>query len=410
MKRLNVLIAAYACRPDRGSEPGVGWNVARELVKYHNVWVLTRPNNRQAIDAELKANPRPNLQVVYSDLPKPFQWWNLDKWDIHLRYYLWQLKAYATARSLHHDIHFDIVQHVTYSRYCDPSFLAFLSTPFVWGPLGGGESAPYPFWRDFGIQGQIYETLRDLSRWLGERGPLVRFTVNQSAVALVSTTETAARLRTMGVQRIETISGQTGINQLEVEQLAALPDLSVQQTVRFLSLGRLLHWKGFHLGLQAFAQTHLPDCEYWIVGDGPERRRLEALAGRLNVSDRVRFLGNLPRDQALNALGECSILVHPSLHDFSPTVCLEAMAAGRSVICLDLGGPAGQVTEEVGIRVPAHNPAQTVCDLAVAMTQLALDRSLQIQMGKAGQTRVRELYNWDAKGQFLVNLYEQILT
>lgn len=408
MRRLKVLIAAYACRPDQGSEPGVGWNLVQELAQDHEVTVLTRVNNQPAIEARLASNPLPNLQITYVDLPN----WPLlrqQHLEIHLRYYLWQLSTYSVASKLCQRTEFDIVHHITYGRYCDPSFLAFLPVPFVWGPLGGGESAPQAFWPSFGWRGQVYESLRYLSRWFGERSPLVRLTARRSAVAIVATHETEQRLKTIGVKRIETIPGQTGINQQELEQLKALSLPPPDQPVRFLSLGRLLHWKGFHLGIQAFALANLEQAEYWIAGDGPERERLVALADQLAISDRIRFLGNLPRDQALIALGECSVLVHPSLHDFSPTVCLEAMAAGKPVICLDLGGPAVQITPETGIRVPALNPNDTIGQIAVAMTRLATDQQLRQHMGAAGQQRVSDLYSWQAKRQFFTQLYEQLL-
>jgi len=65
--------------------------------------------------------------------------------------------------------------------------------------------------------------------------------------------------------------------------------------------------------------------EYWIIGDGPERKRLSALASELGIAT-GRFWEVCPVKR-LYANGECHVLVHPSLHDFSPTVCLEAMAA-----------------------------------------------------------------------------------
>ena len=55
--RLKVLAFAYACEPNKGSEPGVGWNLARNIAKYHDVWVLTRSNNRTAIEQELAKAP-----------------------------------------------------------------------------------------------------------------------------------------------------------------------------------------------------------------------------------------------------------------------------------------------------------------------------------------------------------------
>jgi glycosyltransferase involved in cell wall biosynthesis len=405
-KRLKIIIAAYACRPHKGSEPGVGWNLCREIAKEHEVWVITRSNNRPTIEAELEKNPIANLHFVYSDLPGGFGQWQPKSWELQPIYYLWQIEAYFTARQLHQQVGFDVSHHVTYGRYCAPSFLAFLPVPFIWGPVGGGESAPYAFWRDFGFKGQIYELLRNLTRSLGEVGFFVRRTAANCTIAIASTDETAARLQRLGVKRVETISGQTGITQEELAQLNQLKRERSDRSIKFLSLGRLLHWKGFHLGLQAFAHANLPGAEYWIVGSGSQRQQLEKLAEELGISDRIRFLGEIPREQALSTLGECDVLVHPSLHDFSPTVCLEAMAAGKPVICLDLGGPAIQITAETGLKVKANNPQQAIADLAQAMTRLADDDELRVRMGTAGQQRVRESYLWETKGELLAKFYQ----
>lgn len=408
MRHFKILLAAYACRPGQGSEPGVGWNMARELARYHQVWVLTRENNRPAIEAELAQNPIANLQVIYCSLPGILRHWQQGGWAVHFHYFLWQLGAYSAARHLLQTQSFDLSHHVTYGRYCAPSFLAFLPLPFVWGPVGGGESAPFVLWQDFGLRGWIYELLRDLSRTLGELNPLVRMTARRSAIALVSTPETRDRLSKLGAKRIEMVSGQTGITPQELRHLQSLT-ATPGETVRFLSLGRLLHWKGFHLGLSAFAQANLPNAEYWIVGEGAELIRLEALSEKLGIGDRVRFWGNLPRDKALSILSESDVLVHPSLHDFSPTVCLEAMAAGKPVLCLQLGGPGCQVTEKTGWRVAVGDRAQTIQAMAKAMVQLATDASLRQRLGTSGQMRVQEFYNWETKGQDLTQLYETLV-
>ncbi|PLZ54182.1 glycosyltransferase family 4 protein, partial [Fischerella thermalis] len=213
----------------------------------------------------------------------------------------------------------------------------------------------------------------------------------------------------LGAKRIEVIYGQTGINQQEIAQLGQLPVEASATSIRFISIGRLLHWKGFHLGLRAFAQANLPNGEFWIVGDGPERKRLENLSRELQISDRVHFFGNLPRDLTLSKLGECDVLVHPSLHDFSPTVCLEAMAASRPVICLELGGPATQITAETGFKIPAHTPEQVTVDMAKVMQRLAVEPDLRVRMGKAGRQRVNQLYSWEMKGKFLRKLYTEIV-
>ncbi|MBW4480958.1 MAG: glycosyltransferase family 4 protein [Tildeniella torsiva UHER 1998/13D] len=411
---INLLLSAYACNPEKGSEPGVGWNMAKELANHHQVTLLTRESNRQAIETSLGQAPVTNLTVVFCDVPILQGWFkqqqNLSVYLLHIHHYLWQWVVYLHAKKLHKTQNFELVHHVTYGRYSAPSFLSFLPVPFIFGPVGGGESAPAPFWQDFSLGNKFYEYMRNILRWIGERDPFVRLTIKNSDVAIVATPETALRLSRLGAKRIERIYGQTGINQQELVRLGQLPEPSTGSKIRFISIGRLLHWKGFYLGLRAFAQADLSDGEYWIVGDGAERKTLEALANNLGVGNRVKFWGNLSREQTLAKLGECDVLVHPSLHDFSPTVCLEGMAAGRPVICLDLGGPATQITHETGFKVPAHTPEQAVQDMAKVMETLAKAGPLRQQMGQAGRQRVSELYSWPSKGAFLNQIYRDVIS
>lgn len=402
---MKVLISAYSCEPGKGSERGVGWNIAKEVAKYHEVWVFTRPDeSKAAIEAELARNPTPNLHFVYFTLPF---WQDSLRWGqsgaMQLHYYLWQIQAYFVAQKMHRQIGFDIAHHVTFVRYSVPSLLSLLPIPFVWGPVGGGESAPPKFWTDFNGKNKRYEYLRQTWRGIGELDPLTRLTARRSAIAYATTKDTAKKLSKLGASKIEQAS-ETGISQLEIEQLSQCPPPS-GEPVRFINVARLLHWKGIYLGLRAFAEANLTGAEYWVVGEGPEQEKLHALAKDLNIADRVTFFGLLDRKEVLVRLGQCSALVHPSLHDSGGWVILEAMASGRPILCLDLGGPGETVTSDIGIKVPAHSPEQAVSDLAQAMVKLAKNPDLCVQMGKIGQQRIKELYSWSAKGKWLTEIY-----
>jgi glycosyltransferase involved in cell wall biosynthesis len=405
---MKVLLSAYACEPGRGTEPGVGWNTAWEMSKYHEVWVLTRPDDgRAAIEAELARNPNPNLHFVYFTLPIFGSIWRQGSSIIFvIHYYFWQIQAFLVARQLHAEIGFDLAHHVTFVRHSSPSFLVLLPIPFIWGPVGGGESAPDPFWQDFSWRNKVYELLRSGIRWLGERDPFARMTARRSTIVRATTEDTAIRLRQMGAKKVE-VFPEASLTKEEIVRLIHCDRDS--PAVRFISMGRLLHWKGFHLGLRAFAQAAIPEAEYWILGDGPERQRLEDLAVELGIADRVKFWNRLPRDEALQHLGSATALVHPSLHDSGGWVCLEAMMAARPVICLNLGGPAVQVTDETGFRVDAHDPDRAVQGLAAAMTRLAHDPELRLSMGRAGQLRVKECYNWEVRGDRIGKLYEDVV-
>lgn len=405
---MKVLISAYSCEPNRGSEPGVGWNVVREVAKHHDVWVLTRPDeSKDAIEAELAHNPIPNLHVVYFTLPfwkDSMRWGQSGAMQIH--YYLWQIQAYFVARRLHHEIGFDVAHHVTFVKYSSPCFLSLLPIPLVWGPVGGGESAPSSFWKDFNFRAKAYEIARLIIRKIGELDPFVHLTIRRSAVVRATTIDTAARLYKMGAEDVEVVS-ESGLLSDDIEQLAHL-ETPHPVPIRFISMGRLLHWKGFHLGLQAFTLASIPNAEYWICGDGPEWHNLHQLVDDLNIKAQVKFWGRLPREQVLEKLGQCHVLVHPSLHDSGGWVCLEAMAAGRPVICLDLGGPAVQVTKDTGFKVTAIHPEQSIQELACAMQQLSQRPELRQQMGEAGRTLVSTSYSWQQKGMELAQLYERL--
>lgn len=405
---MKILLSAYACEPGRGTELGVGWNTAWEIAKYHEVWVLTRPDDgRESIEAELTRNPNPNLHFVYFTLPIWGSGWRWGSIAFLVHYYLWQVQAYFVARRLHQKIGFDIAHHVTFVRHSTPSFLSLLPIPFIWGPVGGGESAPAPFWKDFSFRDKVYEALRSAARWFGERDPFARMTACRSAVVRVTTQDTAIRVQQMGAKTVK-VFPEASLTKEDIVRLMKFVN-GETSAIRFISMGRLLHWKGFHLGLLAFAQAELADAEYWVLGDGPERQRLESLAKELGIAHQVKFWNRLPRDQALEKLGSCTALVHPSLHDSGGWVCLEAMTAARPVICLNLGGPAIQVTTETGIKVDAVDPKQAVHGLADAMIRLAKNPELRLNMGSAGQLRVKEFYNWECRGQQISQLYEDVV-
>ncbi|MEM8718404.1 MAG: glycosyltransferase [Cyanobacteria bacterium P01_G01_bin.39] len=404
---MKILISAYACEPNRGSEPGVGWHTVWELAKDHQVWVLTRPDDgRPAIEKYLRDNPNPNLNFVYFNLPILGSFWQWGSIAFVLHYYLWQIQAYFVARLLHQKIDFDVAHHVTFVRYSTPSFIALLPIPFVWGPVGGGETAPQPFWQDFSTKAKIYELLRLAAHRVGELDPFVHLTAKRSRVVKATTKDTAARIALLGANKIE-IASESSLSRAEITLLEQLP-LPESQAIRFISMGRLIHWKGFHLALKAFAQAKLDYAEYWLLGEGVESQKLQQLAAELGIAHQVKFFGRLPRQETLATLGQTHILVHPSLHDSGGWVCLEAMAAGRPVICLDLGGPGVQVTAETGIKVPAHYPEQVVEDLSEAMRRLASDSTLRLKLGHKGQKTVKEIYNWHAKVQKTEQLYGQI--
>jgi glycosyltransferase involved in cell wall biosynthesis len=408
LNTMNILLSAYSCIPEAGSEPGSGWNTVRQAARFHDVWVLTHREGQEQIQAAVANENLPNVRFFIVDFPSWALFWKRGRRGQRLHYYLWQLAAYFAARKLQYQVHFDIIHHVTFMQYSTPSFLALLPVPFIWGPVGGGETAPASFWRSFSLRGKVFELARSLGRKIGEYDPFVRHTARNAEVALATTEETAKQMRTLGCKSVSVMSG-IALDHEEIQRLS-LAQIRRCKPFRMLSIGNLIHWKGYHLGLQAFSefQKKFPESEYWLIGDGPESKRLRKLVQQLRLEDYVTFWGNIPRWQVLEKLGDCDILLHPSLHDSGGWACLEAMAAGRPVVCLDLGGPGLQVDSDSGIKVSATDPEQAIADLAKAFLRLAEDSELRVRMGEASRKRVKEHFAWSVRGNFMNAIYQKV--
>lgn len=377
----HILVVAYACSPGRGSEESVGWDTAEALCQQgHRVTVLTRTTERNACPTGTDSHP--GLNIVCHDVPTHWQqrFDRMGKIGVEFGYLLWLQTARGTVRSLHEQMGFSSAQHVTYARYWMPSPLRVLDIPWILGPVGGGESIPAALRATLSRSGRIFETVRDLMRRVGERSPSVRHAARSAAVCLANTPETEARLRRMGAQRIEIINS-AALADREFDRLFAASRSHTQaqdalSTSRsgFISVGRLLDWKGFHLGLAAFAQSaHASTETYTIVGTGPFENQLKSQATALGIVNRVHFTGALPRSEVFDRIASARALIHPSLHESGGFVCLEAMACGTPVICIDIGGPGLFVQPAWGYPVPPASESGTIEALRASIDSVVTD-------------------------------------
>ena len=153
------------------------------------------------------------------------------------------------------------------------------------------------------------------------------------------------------------------------------------------TVSRLIHQKGIHVLLQAFAacaRQH-PTISLVVVGDGPERSALENSAKELGIDHRVHFLGY--RSDVDRILPHMDIFTLPSFGEGFGLVLLEAMAHSKPVVATDVMSiPEIVENGKTGFLVPAKD----ISALAQALDTLIEDPGLRDQFGKAGYQRVRE--------------------
>lgn len=147
---MKILGSAYACWPQEGSEPGIGWNWAKEMARFHDVWIVTRSNNREFIEGALNDKILPKFNWIFVDLPSVIKYLKIERKSRNLYYYLWQLFSFFKVRKIHKIQNFELIHHMTYGNYWRPVFLTLLGSKIIWGPVGGGESTPKKFLWAFG--------------------------------------------------------------------------------------------------------------------------------------------------------------------------------------------------------------------------------------------------------------------
>ena len=154
-------------------------------------------------------------------------------------------------------------------------------------------------------------------------------------------------------------------------------------------VGRLTGQKGVDVLLNAFAIVHraLPTARLLLIGDGPQRAALAALAGGLQISAAVHFAGW--REDARAQMAALNVLAIPSRWEGFGLVTLEAMQAGVAVVASRVSAlPEIVLDGETGLLVPAANAAK----LAAALMALLQDPQRAMQLGENGRLRAAQLF------------------
>ena len=292
----------------------------------------------------------------------------------------------------------------------EPSVLFGFGVPVIIGPMNGGMDYPPAFRRGrggiermlFGL-GRASSTL--MNRWMpGKR---------RAEVLLVANARTRDALPggvcTNVVEVVE-----NGVDLSLWQTPVDTPDASGQAAANFVFMGRLVDWKAVDLLLHAFAQARArAPMRLWILGDGTERARLEALAAELGIAGAaadtigtVHFAGWLSQAACAQRLREADCLVLPSLLECGGAVVLEAMSMGKPVIATAWGGPLDYLDANCGILVPPSGREALIGGLAAAMAQLAANPQQRRAMGLRGREKVVRDFDWEVKADRILDLYE----
>jgi glycosyltransferase involved in cell wall biosynthesis len=420
-RRIRVLVIADSCNPEWESIPLVGWSHANALREYADVHIVTRSWNTPALVRAGLVEGRDftaiNTEALFNPMEKLVRWISGPNkgWAmltalsipsyLLLEHLLWR-RLGARLRAGH----FDLVHRITPLSPAVPSpisaYCRRVGVPFVLGPLNGGLPWPKTFPNLRRQEGEWLSRLRDGYRLL----PGYRATRRRAAAILVG----GACALTDLPKKWHHKTVYVPENGIELERfpapLARSPESYVGRPLRLAFLGRLVPYKGADMLIEAAAPLLAEgQLTLEIIGFGPEREPLEALAMRLGLAARIAFTGKISHHDVAARFREADLFAFPSVHEFGGAVVLEAMAMGLVPIVVDYGGPAELVSPASGFAIPLGTRAEVIAGLREVLQRLVQSPEVLAPMSAQAVRRARGLFAWSAKARQTLEVYRWVL-
>ena len=401
---MRILLSAYACEPNRGSEPGNGWNWALYLAREgHEVVLMTCLHGRQAIEERLAAIGNSlSLKVQYVDVPNWVKLFLKGRIGVFLHYYLWQKFALTAAKNLSKNV--DIIHHVTWGSIKGGSKLWRLHKPFIFGPIGGGQVAPSGFGSIFG-KGYIFEQIRTVyTKKILPFNPFSKSLMRNTSLVLVTNKETSYLAKRLGVKNMAFFF-DTGLPDSFYPK--RFPIRKQNNVFKLLWIGSLYPRKALPIAIEVVKRFKHP-VKLTIVGDGPMGSKLKKNLKDPLLQKRVEWCGQVPWRRVRNYYKRCDALLFTSLRDSCPAQLLEAMAFGLPIVTLNHHGARDLVPDSAGIKVEIGSLATTIKRLTHGIELLFEFPEQRVAMGRAGY-EFAMLHKWSHRVHLASQLYVRVI-
>jgi len=415
MSRLRILLLAPNCDPTDVSIPLVTYSHAAALAKLHDVALVVgshvqdRVRSAMAKFRTIEVVQMPTLEGIFDwSLRRIFRYNFTSQaltafrypFSVAFEWYAWrQLRRRIFAGE------FDVVLRLLPMSPVLPSPFAFFlrkgPIPFVIGPLNGGLPYVQGFSQADNEEQWIFR-LRGLYRFL----PFARSTYRHAAAIIAASSQV---YKEFGAYRDKLFFvPEPGVSPSLCS--GDRPSRKPSAKIELIFVGGLTPGKACDLALRAAAPVLRSGlARLTVLGDGPERNRLEQLTRSLEIEKAVCFRGWVNHAEVFRRLRSADVLVFPSVRDNGAGAIFEALACGAVPVVADFGGPGDIVHPDVGYKVPLTNESDFVGQIERVLKELVHDRNLLERLREQGMSYAQERLTWDAKAQDTTRVLHWVL-
>lgn len=410
---LSILINAYACSPNMGSEPGMAWNWCVNLAKDCELHIITEGEFKDKIEAVLPTLPQgKNMHFYYNPVSDEIRkmCWNQGDWRFYKYYREWQWKTYMMAEEIIRQHHIDIVHQLNMIGFREPGYLWKIEDkPFVWGPIGGLKQFPSSYLEGAGIKMKLFNRVKNI--------------INIYQIKHDKRVDQALKKADLLISSIpdsyNAIKKYKGLNSIIIPETGCFIDDNsikrnkeekVDDDFRLLWVGKFDFRKQLNIALATMSKLKdKSNIKLIICGSGSDNQisYYKQMAINLGIEDNVVWKGNIENSKVKEEMRKSDIFFFTSVSEDTSTVVLEAVSCGLPVLCFDTCGMGYVINESVGQKVPLTNPRQSADEFAEKINYLYNNREYLQKLSDGCKQRQKEL-SWDNKAKQMVELYNKV--
>ena len=411
------LLIAEAANPEWASVPLVGWSHARAIQALVGGHLVTQVRNAgafqragvdpaayTAIDSEKVAA---RLHRVGSRLRGGAgKGWTTVMAMMALPYYYFEKLVWQQFGARIRAGEFSLVHRITPLSPTLPSTIAArcaaAGVPFVLGPLNGGVPWPSAFDAERRKEREWLSYVRGAYRLLPGQKSMLR-----SASAILCGSRHTQHEIPKFYQGKTIYMPENGI---DPARFTRRREHRAEMPIRCVFLGRLVPYKGADMLIEAIAPfASAGTMRLTIVGDGPERGRLESMVRERSLEGSIVFVGQVPHTEVQEHLCRADLLTFPSIREFGGGVILEAMAVGVVPMAVSYAGPAELMTESSAFPIPLGGRDAIIGAMRQRFESVLADPAEIDRRSLVAVDRVSRHFTWDAKAEQTREVYRWVL-
>lgn len=404
---LSILINAYACSPNMGSEPGMAWNWCVNLAKYCELHIITEGEFRDNIETVVLTLPQgKNMYFYYNPVSEKVRrmCWNQGDWRFYRYYKRWQWRTYEIAKEIIASKHIDVLHQLNMIGFREPGYLWKIEDiPLVWGPVDAKDKFPINYLIGANWKTKFFIRLKNaITTWQLCNDRRVACMVKHSSVVLSASSNSQRSFRKYF--SIESpLMNETGCSVMDT----GVEILKDESKFDLLWVGKMDFRKQFELAVRSIAMAYHADLRLHVVGSG-DVSCYQKIAEELGVMNNCIWHGAVSHEEVHVLMRQSDLFFFTSVAEGTPHVVLEAIGNNLPVLCFNTCGHGDSVNSKVGIKIPLTNPKQSVKDFAEKIEYLYNNRDVLKRMSDNCAERQCEL-SWDSKALQMVEIYNNVI-